>query len=64
MATNYVIQMKQYNGTDYDNLYPVGIAANAIIEATVGATLTATDGVITLTGISTGTYTFLIPNVS
>ena len=62
MATNYVIQMKQYNGTDYDNLYPVGIAANAIIEATVGATLTATDGVTTLTGTSTGTYTFLIPN--
>lgn len=37
MASNYNITMKQYNGTDYDTLYP-----KTIIEQVAGAASTAT----------------------
>ena len=66
MATNYNITMKQFNGTDYDNLYPAANLANSIGTLGVahgGTGVTSISALQTQLGldqyakIQTGSYT-------
>lgn len=66
MATNYGIQMKQYNGTDYDNLYPNNGLTGTTDPTTstvayfLGQTYlnTATQNLWQCTAINSGVYTW------